>query len=89
MLRGQPPEHAQRLDLQAPTPVPSAATQAKARDDAAALEQIRAEAHHHRDRLALYRARVLSSNPTSRSRLQELERISAVADMRLARAERS
>lgn len=89
MLRGQPPVPAQRLDLEARPRQPSPADKAKAREEASELEQIRAEARHHRDRLALYRARALSANPTSRTRLQELERIAAAAAERLARAERS
>lgn len=88
MLRGQPPKSAQRLDLEPRPARPSPAARALAREHAAELEQIRAEAHHHRERLALYRARVLSSNPTSRARLQDLERISAAADARLDRTGR-
>ena len=87
ILRRRPP--VRRADVAPRPPKPSPAVQATAREDAAELEQIRAEAHHHRDRLALYRARTLSPNPTSRTRLQELERISAAATERLARAERS
>jgi hypothetical protein len=44
---------------------------------------VEAEARYHRERLALYRARALSGKPTSRARLQELERASASADARL------
>jgi hypothetical protein len=47
-----------------------------------------AEARYHRDRLALYRARVLSAKPTSPGRLQELERTAAAADARLRHARR-
>lgn len=50
------------------------------------LPQLEAEARHHRDRLALYRARVSSSRPTSLTRLRELERISTAADERLRHA---
>lgn len=39
-----------------------------------------AEARYHRERLALYKARVLSGKPTSPGRLRELERSSAHAD---------
>jgi hypothetical protein len=51
------------------------------------LPQLEAEARHHRDRLALYRARVVSARPTSPARLRELERISAAADARLRHAQ--
>jgi hypothetical protein len=44
---------------------------------------LEAEARYHRERLALYRARVLTGKPTSHVRLQELERTSAGADARL------
>ena len=50
------------------------------------LEHLEAEAQHHRNRLALYRARVLSGKPSSQTRLEELARISARADARLAHA---
>jgi hypothetical protein len=44
-----------------------------------------AEARYHRDRLALYRARVHSGKPTSLTRLRELERTAARAEDRAAR----
>jgi hypothetical protein len=50
------------------------------------LQQIGAQARYHRDRLALYRARLLSAHPTSPHRLRELEQISAAADARLRHA---
>jgi hypothetical protein len=50
------------------------------------LPQLEAEARHHRDRLALYRARVHSGKPTSLARLRELGRTSAAADARLRHA---
>jgi hypothetical protein len=46
---------------------------------------VEAEARYHRDRLALYRARVLSAKPTSSGRLRELERNAAAAETRKAR----
>jgi hypothetical protein len=52
----------------------------------AEVQRLEAEARYHRDRLALYRARVLSARPTSVGRLHELERISESADARLRRA---
>jgi hypothetical protein len=50
------------------------------------LPMLEAEARYHRDRLALYRARVLTAKPASPARLRELERISAAADARLRHA---
>jgi hypothetical protein len=52
------------------------------------LQQLEAQARYHRDRLALYRARVLSAKPASAARLRELERASARADARLRHAAR-
>jgi hypothetical protein len=53
------------------------------------LEQLEAEARHHRERFDLYRARAFSAKPTSLARLRELERIAATADARLRHARRS
>ena len=50
------------------------------------LEHLEAEAQHHRNRLALYNARILTGRPSSQMRLEELRRISAGADARLAHA---
>jgi hypothetical protein len=47
------------------------------------LAIVEAEARYHRERLALYRARVLSAKPTSLGRLRELERKAADAETRL------
>ena len=58
----------------------------RARQAADQLERLEAEAQHHRNRLALYNARVLSGRPSSQTRLEELRRISASADARLAHA---
>ena len=52
------------------------------------LQELEARARYHRDRLALYRARVLSAKPTSAARLRELQRVSAAADARLHHAAR-
>jgi hypothetical protein len=52
------------------------------------LQELGAQARYHRDRLALYRARVLSAKPTSAARLRELQRISTAADARLRHAAR-
>jgi hypothetical protein len=51
--------------------------------DAFETSRLEAEARYHRDRLALYRARLLSSKSASPGRLRELERISRAADARL------
>jgi hypothetical protein len=50
------------------------------------MQELEAQARYHRDRLALYRARVLSAKPTSAARLRELQRISTAADARLRHA---
>jgi hypothetical protein len=50
------------------------------------LRRLEAEARYHRDRLALYRARVLTAKPTSAMRLRELERTSSAADARVRHA---
>jgi hypothetical protein len=50
------------------------------------LQELDAQARYHRDRLALYRARVLSAKPASAARLRELQRASAAADARLRHA---
>ena len=47
------------------------------------LQELEAQARYHRDRLALYRARVLSAKPASAARMRELERASTAADARL------
>ena len=50
------------------------------------LEQPRAEVAYRRQRLALYRAKVYGSRPTSAARLSELEREYELAAARLKRA---
>jgi hypothetical protein len=57
-----------------------------ARRTAADLQVLEAEARYHRDRLALYRARVLTGKPTSAARLRELQRTWEAADARLRHA---
>ncbi len=49
----------------------------------AELARLEAEARYHRERLALYRARIYASKPTSGERVRELERAAAYADERL------
>jgi hypothetical protein len=51
-----------------------------------AEDRLEAEARYHRERLALYRARVYNSKSTSATRLRELERTSRAADARLRTA---
>ena len=62
----------------------SAAPVAEAPD----LTDLEDKARYHRDRAALYRARMHGSRPTSVGRLEELERASAIADERLRTARR-
>jgi hypothetical protein len=69
-----------------PEELDGAPTMSSTTNAAAELQRLEAEAHYHRDRLALYRARVLSARPASPSRLRELERTSAGADERLRHA---
>jgi len=51
------------------------------------LDQARAEARYHRERLALYKARRYGGRPGSQTRLSELQRSSDLAAGRLRRAE--
>jgi hypothetical protein len=53
------------------------------------LDELRADARYHRDRFALYRARALSSKPTSPVRMRELERAADRSAERLAAATRA
>jgi hypothetical protein len=60
-----------------------AATHARQRDRSAVdVSVVEAEARYHRDRLALYKARVYSGRPTSLTRLRELERTAERAEAR-------
>jgi hypothetical protein len=52
------------------------------------LTELEDNARYHRDRVALYRARMHGSHATSVGRLEELERASAAADERLRTARR-
>ena len=52
------------------------------------LDELRVEALYHRDRLALYRAKVLTGRPTTPTRLRELERAAASSKARLLTAKR-
>jgi hypothetical protein len=52
------------------------------------LEELKVVARYHRERLALYRARVYGGSLASATRLRELERASDFAEQRLRRAQR-
>jgi hypothetical protein len=56
--------------------------------DPSDLTDLENQARYHRDRAALYRAKMHGSKPTSVERLHELERASAAADERLRTARR-
>ena len=78
-------------EMRAPAPVrrpPRPVPTSRERDAAAELERLEAEASYHRDRLALYNARVITARPSSPARLRELQRVSEGADARLAHAKR-
>jgi hypothetical protein len=81
---------ARRLGSGAPDPLPTPSVPRRATSHAALpapdLQELEAQARYRRDRLALYRARVLSAKPTSVARLRELQRASAAADARLRHA---
>jgi hypothetical protein len=53
------------------------------------LSDLEAQARYHRDRLALYRARMQGAQPTSVHRLEELQRAATAADERLRTARRT
>jgi hypothetical protein len=73
-----------------PMPSPLARRQLPAAPVAAApdLTDLEDKARYHRDRAALYRARMHGSKPTSAGRLEEHERASAAAEERLRTARR-
>jgi hypothetical protein len=87
---------ARRLGSGPPDPLPTASAPRPASPRAVAraalptpdLRELEAHARYHRDRLALYRARVLSAKPASAVRLRDLQRASAAADARLRHARR-
>lgn len=83
-MRADARERIERERTAAPVrrPRPTAAE----REEALELERLEAEASYHRDRLALYHAKVVTARPSSPTRLRELERASASADSRLAHA---
>ena len=52
------------------------------------VQELEAEARYHRERLALYRAKVYGPTPTSAVRVRKLEQASEYADKRLRHARR-
>jgi hypothetical protein len=55
--------------------------------DSSPIEELRAEARHHRERYDLYRAKMYGLRPTTMTRLRELERAHQGAEARLRHAE--
>ena len=53
------------------------------------LEELEAEARYHRERLALYRAKINNGRPTTELRLRELKRASDYSQLRLGDAKRA
>jgi hypothetical protein len=51
------------------------------------IDELKVDAHYHRQRHDLYRAKVYGPRPTSPSRLKELERASVLSASLLRRAE--
>ena len=84
-MRAGASERAERAE-RAPAPVRPRRPTAAEREAALELERLEAEASYHRDRLALYNARVITARPSSPTRLRELQRASTSADARLAHA---
>jgi hypothetical protein len=82
-MRADTEERAERVRPPGPPPRRPRPTQAE-REAALELERLEAEARYHRDRLALYHARVITARPSSPGRLRELQRASSAADERLA-----
>jgi len=56
---------------------------------AARIEDLRAQARYHRERLDLYRAKMYGLRPTTMTRLRELERSDQGAEARLRGAEQA
>ena len=69
-------------------PAAAAAPRAPKPPPAPDFSDLENQARYHRDRLALYRARMHGSHATSLSRLEELEHASSAADERLRTARR-
>jgi hypothetical protein len=69
-------------------PAPHRSPPSAAAPTAPDLGDLEEQARYHRDRLALYRAKMHGAKPTSVGRLEELERAAATADERLRTARR-
>ena len=52
------------------------------------IDELKADAHYHRDRRDLYRAKMYGPRPASLVHLKELERACVLSESRLRRAER-
>jgi hypothetical protein len=50
------------------------------------IEELQADARYHRERYALFQAKMYGSRPTTMTRLRELERAQRGAEARLRRA---
>ncbi len=87
-MRTDSDERAERAPEPAPAPPRPRRPRptAKEREAANELERLEAEAAYHRDRLALYHARVVTARPSSATRRRELQRASTAADERHAHA---
>ena len=77
------PEPAPEIGPEAGPPLPAPSV-----THAPDFTELENQARYHRDRVALYRARMHGSKPTSVARLEELERASIAADERLRTARR-
>jgi len=51
------------------------------------IDELKADAHYHRDRRDLYRAKMYGPRPASLVNLKELERACVLSEARLRRAE--
>jgi len=51
------------------------------------LDELQAEARHHRDRRDRYRAKMYGTRPASLVHMRELERVCVLSESRLRRAE--
>ena len=87
LRRREPRPNGKGAETPEPTPVVARGAPPPTPASTPDLEQIAAEARYHRDRLALYRARMHgAAEGTSLARLRELERAADAADARLRHA---
>jgi len=77
-----------RTPTEAPALAPPAAPRPPAALPVPDLTELADQARYHRDRLALYRAKMHGPKATSVGRLEELERAATTAEERLAAARR-